>query len=356
MASDKPISIKEALTGKYGPLIDVRSESEYSEACIPSAYNLPLLNDDERVRVGTTYKQQGPEEAKSLGLEIVSPKLPKLYNSIQNLSKDGKAVLYCWRGGMRSQSLVQILQVMGLNAVRMEGGYKAYRRYVNSVLEEEIPGRPMVVLHGLTGVGKTDVIKQLQNIGIGALDLEALACNRGSVFGTIGMEKQPSQKMFEGKLADQIVKYKNSPFLVVEGESRRIGRIILPEKLFSQMSCGTHILLYTSKEKRISRLIEMYSNHVDADDLLAALERLNNRLGKQRIMEISQFIKDGKMEQAAEILLDEYYDPLYRYPNGPHWSFELNVEVDSVINAADIIVAYLRGKFHVSEKGVASFV
>ena len=153
----KEITIQEALALPGAKFVDVRSESEYNEATIPGAVNLPLLGDDERAVVGTAYKQQGVEDARILGFDIVSPKLPQMVRAFQELSLQEPLIVFCWRGGMRSQSICAVLESVGLPAYRLAGGFKAYRRYVNDYLSRPLPHK-VVVMHGLTGVGKTEVL------------------------------------------------------------------------------------------------------------------------------------------------------------------------------------------------------
>ncbi|MBM7868405.1 tRNA 2-selenouridine(34) synthase MnmH [Heliobacterium gestii] len=191
-----PITIEKALSGEFGPLIDVRSEGEYTEATIPGAVNLPLLSNEERVRVGTIYRHQGPADAREIGLEITGPKLPEMYRKAQTIAGKGPAVLFCWRGGMRSKTTSTVLNLMGMETYRLEGGYKAFRRYVNEYLEQRLSAWPFLMLHGNTGVGKTEILSALAARGAGVIDLEAIAENRGSVFGHIGYDAIPSQQTF----------------------------------------------------------------------------------------------------------------------------------------------------------------
>lgn len=342
---EKRLTVEEALSGNYGPLIDVRSEGEFEEASIPGALNISLLSDSERAMVGTVYRHEGPEAARRLGLEIASPKLPDIYNKIESTVGKGPAVLFCWRGGMRSKTMATILSLLGLDVYRLEGGYKAFRRYVNEYLEKVTGAKDLVLLHGNTGVGKTDILSALEQKGIGIVDLESLAENRGSVFGNIGYSHIPSQQSFEGRLVMALSKSSNKPCIVAECESRRIGRLVLPQPFYSWMQAGRHIHVYASTSARVERLVNNYAREGNVSDLLQAMGRLEQRLGKTRVSDLSRLIGEGNYAVVAEVLLREYYDPLYRYPNGPSQLYDLSVDSSSIDEASEVIVAYLNSRY-----------
>lgn len=341
----REISIDEAIN-ESASYIDVRSEGEFSEATIPGAFNVPLLRDEERAQVGKIYKADGADRARELGLEIVSPRLPEMVKEFQELARRGPLVVFCWRGGLRSKSVTSILETMGIPAVRLIGGYKAYRRYVNEYLDRTLPHK-IIVLHGLTGVGKTEVLENLQQMGVSAIDLEGLAHNRGSVFGNIGMPPQPSQKNFEGWLVAELRRVEKSGYAVVECESRRIGRILLPDSLVSGMRDGLHILLYCSMAHRVRRLVEIYTTGSDRnrEQLRTAISSLEQRVGRVKTGELLALVDEDRFAEAAEFLLRGYYDPLYRYPEGPDDKYDLSVDTGSPLQAAEEIKAYLSGYF-----------
>lgn len=337
----REISIDEAIdTGAF--FVDVRSEGEFAEATIPGAVNLPLLRDEERAQVGTVYKNNGAEKARELGLEFVSPRLPELVREFRDLSRRRPLVVFCWRGGLRSKSVTSVLETMGIPTTRLIGGYKAYRRYVNDYLNRPLPHK-IVVLHGLTGVGKTEVLNHFNRIGGSAIDLEGLANNRGSVFGNIGMPPQPSQKNFEGELVAELRRVEASGYAVVECESRRIGRILLPESLIKGMREGLHILLYCSMAHRVQRLVDIYAEGSDMnrEQLKAAISSLEQRVGKAKAGELKDMVGEGRFAEVAEYLLREYYDPLYRYPGGPDPKYDLSVDTADPKQAAEEIRDYL---------------
>lgn len=322
-------------------LVDVRSESEYQEDHIPGAVNIPLFNDEERKNVGTVYKNNGPEEAKRLGLKIVSPKLPHLVNLIEKAGIGKELVLYCWRGGMRSKSLATILDLMNINVFRLNGGYKRYRQWINKFFHQDSFPFEVIVLHGLTGTGKTNVIQKLANWGASAVDLEGLANNRGSVFGNVGLSPQPSQKLFESLLWYQLHKYRHQKYIIVECESKRIGKVTIPQSLFLGMKDGKHILLFDSLNHRIERILNEYKVDLYANELIDALNKLKNRLGNEKVLSLHQMIESGKFHPVVETLLVSYYDPLYNYPDHPSVEFDFNVNSFDENQGAKEIVKYL---------------
>lgn len=340
------ITVQEALALPGAKLIDVRSEGEYAEATIPGAINLPVLHDSERTQVGIAYKHTGADEARVMGLDFVSPRLPQMIKQYQELSRNDRLVVFCWRGGMRSKSVCSVLEAAGLPVYRLIGGYKAYRRYVNEYLERPLPHK-VAVIHGLTGVGKTELLYELRKMMEPAVDLEGLANNRGSVFGQIGLAPQPSQKMFEGLLVKELAFWEQAGYVIVECESRRIGRLILPGMLAEAMRSGLHILAYCSIEARIQRIKRIYAGDLaqNKDSLKNAIMSLGQRLGKKRVGELMELVDRGCLDEVVEFLLIKYYDPLYKYPSRPSSEYELNVDTTNIVRAAETIKEYMNQIF-----------
>lgn len=342
----KEITITEALALPGAKFIDVRSESEFSEAAVPDAVNIPLLTDEERVRVGTAYKQHGVDEARSLGLEFVSPRLSAMVDDYRRMSVEGPLVVYCWRGGMRSKSVCSLLESLGIPVYRLVGGYKAYRRYVNEYLDRPLPHK-VAVIHGLTGVGKTELLEELARLGSPSVDLEGLANNRGSVFGQIGMQPQPSQKMFDGLLVRELAFWEPLGHIIVECESRRIGRIILPASLVQAMKSGIRILAFCPIGERIRRIKRIYAGD-DGDnkeELKKAIMSLGQRVGRKRAEEFSRQVDEGRLDEIVEYLLVHYYDPLYRYPDTADPSYDLSVDTSDIKAAAERIHSFLQNRY-----------
>lgn len=323
----KCINIQDALRKNY-TLIDVRAPYEYQADTIPGAVNVPLLDNTEREKVGTIYKEKGSKEARNLGLELIADKLPDKVKTISQLENENKLVVFCWRGGLRSKSVVCLLDLMGIEAFQLKGGYKAFRRLVNSFFETEDPlPIDFFVLCGLTGVGKTEVLKHLDYIGENVIDLEGLANNRGSVFGDIGLGMQPSQKAFETALFNKISRGNRKPFYV-ECESKRIGKLQIPSSMFNAMKKGKRILLFDSLENRTKRIVAEYVSEDNnrKDDLSEAVFQLKKRLGKKRVVELTELINKGKFEEVVRFLLVNYYDPEYAYPDKEDDRFLLSLK------------------------------
>ncbi|HBV97323.1 MAG: tRNA 2-selenouridine synthase [Peptococcaceae bacterium BICA1-7] len=342
----KNITVEEALGIGSAVIVDVRSEEEYGDTTIPGAINVPLLNNEERARVGTVYKQVSPVDARKLGMELIAPKLVELVNTIEAKAAPGKKViLFCWRGGLRSQFVSYVLDLMGFDVYRINGGYKAYRRYVNAYLNESVLQHRAVVTHGLTGVGKTLVLRELLKMGMPVLDLEGLAVHRGSVYGKIGLPPSPGQKQFEALLFEELRRAEEKGVFLVECESRRLGRLLVPIPLMNAMKNGYRILLYTSLEVRIRRSIEEYTAGARDKDvvpqLLEATSALVRYLGNKKVEEINSYITQGQIDKAVELLLVEYYDPLYKYPDRPAPEYHISVDTTDIKSAADQIYKFV---------------
>ena len=299
----------------HAVFVDLRSPKEFNEDHLPNAVNIPLLNDEERHLVGTVYKKDGSTVAKEIGLELVAPKLPLIVKKIKQLDNQNPVVIYCWRGGLRSRSLTQVLNLMGVSTYRLTGGYKAFRKHVYDFFQKKLPYK-LVVLHGLTGTGKTDIILELQKLGKPAIDLEGLANNRGSVFGSVGLGPQYSQKKFETRLFQVCKSIQKGSFVVVEGESKRLGRNFIPDSFFEAMNNGINVLVHDNLERRITRIVDEYKedSQENTDAILHSISCLKKRLGKKVISNLSEMLLAGNVHSVVEYLLINYYDPLYNYP------------------------------------------
>ena len=336
----KEIVIEEALALSNVKFVDVRSPGEFNEATIPGAINIPLLSDREREEVGTIYKQKSPTEAKKVGMSYVAPKLPLIIDQMSGLSEDYQLVVLCWRGGMRSLSVSLVLQMMGFPVYRLVGGYKAYRRHVLDRLEDKESYKLPIVLHGLTGVGKTEILSKLIEENFPVLDIEAMACNRGSVFGWIGQQSPPSQKSFDSSLLNKLNSFSQEKCFFVECESKKVGKIYLPNLLAQSMQEGKHVLLYSSIESRIERLVKDYAGKINNDYLISSTRLLVDRLGKDKVQLIEQLIHGENYEEVARILLVEYYDPLYKYPSDIDSNYCASINTDNLDNAVQMLKDY----------------
>jgi len=342
------INIDEALRLADACFFDMRSPLEYAEGSIPGAVNVPIFDNAERAEIGTIYRQQAMETAKTRGLEIASAKLPGLVQRIKAAAGRRQIIVYCWRGGMRSRSIATILQLMGIRVYQLVGGYKAYRQYVLKRLQDYKIGPCFVVFHGLTGVGKTALLQELERDGWPVLDLESLANHRGSAFGHIGKGNGVTAKNFDALLLAALDKYQGERFVFVEAESKRIGNVYVPDCVMEAMRRGRHILLSATMETRVERLLHEYLNeprqaeYANAD-IFRSLETLQKRLGKAKTAKLRALLQAGKYEAFVEMLLVDYYDPLYDYSEKDVHKFDFHVSTENIRTAADDIVKFLSG-------------
>lgn len=294
-------------------VVDVRSPGEYVKAHIPGAQNIPLFTDEERALVGTAYWKEGTDRAKLVGLSIVSPRLPRMVETILEAAAGREVVLYCWRGGMRSRSVISIMEALGFPAWQLIGGYKAFRRQVVKYFHNTRLNIPVFVLNGLTGVGKTRMIQTLLGMGAPALDLEGIANHRGSAFGAVGLGEPRSQKDFDALLFLALSDLKDAPYLIVEGEGKRIGPVIVPDFLYEAMRQGPHILLETSLAIRVRRILQEYYGQLDnTEALVQAVLSLQKKMGREACEALAAQIRQGDLEAAARTLCTDYYDLYYR--------------------------------------------
>ncbi|WP_320668438.1 tRNA 2-selenouridine(34) synthase MnmH [Prochlorococcus sp. MIT 1307] len=304
-----------------GPVIDIRSSSEFNKGHWPEAISLPLFSDEERATVGKSYKNEGREKAILLGLKFIGPKIPVLKGKLQSLSQqvgntnnDGInkycLKLYCWRGGMRSASVSWLANLLNLKPVILIGGYKAYRNWVLKQFQKELP---LKLIGGKTGTGKTDLLYSMKKAGLFTIDLEGLANHRGSSFGSLGLPPQPTSELYENLLAETLENCKKNPaqYIWLEAESASLGRCRIPNELFKQMKKAPILEICRSQKERIQQLVKVYSNH-DKDALIDAVTRISRRLGPQRTKEAKTAIENENWEQACVAMLD-YYDRCYDY-------------------------------------------
>jgi tRNA 2-selenouridine synthase len=304
------VSEVEAFLEARGPLVDVRSPGEFTQGHIPGAINLPLFSDDERAAVGTAYKQQGRQDAVSLGLRLVGPRLELLSEGLRQAMagrEAGAALrLHCWRGGMRSGSVAWLAGVLDLPVLLLEGGYKRYRRWALERFERPWPLR---VLAGRTGTGKTDLLLALAAQGGAVVDLEGLAHHRGSSFGGLGLPPQPSSEHYENRLALALWTLRHAPEIWLEAESAQVGRCRIPAGLWRQMKEAPAVEICRPLEERLDRLVAVYGQQ-GREPLRQATERIARRLGPQRTALALEAIDQEDWAGACRQMLD-YYDRCY---------------------------------------------
>ena len=295
------------------PLVDARSEGEFEQSHIPGAINIPILNNAERIQVGTLYKQAGPEKATLKGFELVGPRFHLIQREALRNFLDKKIILYCWRGGMRSQILSWLLTQVGFDVYRLAGGYKTYRTFTFNEVRKPYP---LLVLGGKTGAAKTVLLQKLKERGEQVVDLEGLANHKGSSFGAIGLPAQPTVEQFENLLAEQLRVINPHEVIWVENESRRIGRIILPDSFYLQLTQSPRIEIEKTDAERMAHIASEYAA-LDQAELSAAVLRLQKRLGGDRTKQAVEAIQANQPEIWIPILL-QYYDKTYTYDLDRH--------------------------------------
>ena len=297
----------------YDSVIDVRSESEFALDHMPGAINCPVLNDGERARVGTIYKQNNSFEAKKIGAALVAKNIAThLQQALADKPRDWKPLIYCWRGGNRSGAMAHILARIGWQAVQLDGGYREYRRSVLNLLDSVPETLSFRVICGTTGSGKSRLLSSLASEGAQVLDLEQLASHRGSVLGSIPGEPQPSQKMFESRIWQKLRSFITTRPVYVESESRKIGNLRVPEKLMEKMRASVCVHLQTITPDRVALLMEDYP-HLVADSRLLGdqLDHLVTLHGHAKIRTWRDLAENNQTTRLVEELLTQHYDPAY---------------------------------------------
>lgn len=322
--------------------VDVRTPLEYGEDHIPGAINVPLLTNEERVEIGTLYKQVGPRVARRRGLELTASRLPVMVAEIDRAAAGRPIIVYCWRGGLRSKTVAAVLDLTGFPVHQLVGGYKAFRYIVSATFEDFVPPGPLVVLHGLTGIGKTTFLTHLQEFGATTIDLEGLACHRGSAFGSLGLSQELSQKHFETLLWDAFRRCPAGRPIFIEGESRRIGKLFLPGNLYEVMRGSIKVWSEASRETRVQRLLEEYGR-VEYRELMAdALMRIRKKLGGEQYAELAGYLERWELGQLTEGLMTHYYDRLY-YRERP-WVEDLRLSLEDFGAARRELLSFLEQK------------
>lgn len=299
--------IREFLTcARANPVIDVRSPAEYEYGRIPGAHSMPLFDNEERAQVGTLYKQQGRKAAIKKGLELVGPRMRQMVEFAEGLPCKDTLLVHCWRGGMRSESVAWLLGTYGLPVATLNGGYKSFRSYVLSYFELPLK---LIVLAGPTGSGKTELLQALERHGQQVLNLEGLANHKGSVFGELGQQPQPSSEHFQNLTFWKLKDFDLSRPIWLEDESIGIGRVMIPEALWKQMGRAPRLYFEMQKEIRIKRLVEEYGSFPN-ETLRTKILQLHKKLGGQHVNSILENLNKGYLEAVASQLL-VYYDKAY---------------------------------------------
>lgn len=317
--------------------IDVRSQSEFEDDTILGAVNIPLLNDEERAAVGTTYKQIGKTEAKRLGVQLISPKMPEFFEKVMELkSTNNQIVAFCARGGYRSTYFASVFSSIGIPIHQLEGGYKEYRKEVIESLPALNDKVTYIVLNGNTGVGKTEILHSLEKLGCSVLDLEGAANHRGSLLGSIGIGNCNSQKKFETNIYNQLMNANNAndKYVFVEAESQKIGKVVVPKYISNKMSQGIQIFVDADVDYRVEILKKDYTlNKNWKIESLHYMDYLNKHISKDKIEILKQEILNDNFDFVAKELMIKYYDPMYNFKSDSknyERKFKSNTNVDDI--------------------------
>jgi len=324
------------------PMVDVRAPIEFAQGHIPGAFNIPLFENEERKVVGTTYKKINKEAAMYTGLEFAGKKLVQLAKAGEKKAGKNKTLLvHCWRGGMRSKSMVWLFETMGITCYLLEGGYKSYRRYVHQLLEK--PWK-LNVVGGRTGSGKTVILYELEKSGEQVVDLEGLAHHKGSAFGALGEIDQPSTEQFENDLGWKFLTLDEHRIIWIEDESRNIGKCVIPGELYTRMRESQVLFLDISRENRAHHLVTHYAAF-DPDELKTCVLKIQKKLGGDRTSLAIDSIAEKDFYTTAMITL-QYYDKAYMHSLERNHDRFLEISsdhVDPALNAKLLLKHFHQG-------------
>jgi tRNA 2-selenouridine synthase len=309
MNSDKKLNISDFLKlASAVPVIDVRSPSEFRTGHIPGAHNIPLFNDKEREAVGIIYKTEGRIKAIQRGIQLTGPSMYLKLQEAQNLAKENKLLVHCWRGGMRSEAMAWLFSLGDIETEVLDGGYKSYRYHVLEKLSEK---HRYIILGGLTGSGKTEILNHMKCTGHQVINLEGIACHKGSAFGSLGQPGQPTTEHFANLLFNELEKTDKNRVIWLEDESKNIGTVYMPEQFYYNLRESPVIALIMDVETRVPRLIKEYSAY-PKEDLILSIERIAKRLGGDNTKEAIKEVEESNFSRAIEITLN-YYDKTYLF-------------------------------------------
>ncbi|MCG2614075.1 tRNA 2-selenouridine(34) synthase MnmH [Terrimonas sp. NA20] len=301
------INVSDLLDPSFSmPVADVRTPAEFEQAHIPGAVNLPLFSNEERVQVGTTYKQVGKQAAILLGFDLTGNKWSGFIRQALTFAPDKKITLHCWRGGMRSGAMAWALNLYGFEVYVLQGGYKAYRRWALQQFEKEYR---LKVIGGMTGSGKTKLLRQLKNIGQPVIDLEDIAQHQGSAYGSLNKLVQPTQEQFENRLAFELNRF-SAAAIWVEDESISIGKRYIPRKFWQQIQQAILFDLQIPPETRLQNLVEEYGC-LDKEFLIECTQRIRKRLGPDQTKKAITAIEEDRMDDFIRQVI-VYYDKTYK--------------------------------------------
>lgn len=294
-------------------ILDVRSPGEFATGHLPGAINVPLFDDTERARVGTAYKQQSPAAAMQEGLRIAGPHMAGYVEKAREAVRAGEGrdvVVHCWRGGKRSEAMAWLFNFAGLPVRRLKGGYKAFRQEAHACFAD--PRYVFRIIGGYTGAGKTEIIHALRGLGEQVIDLEGLACHKGSAFGNIGEAPQPTNEQFENELFFRLRAMDTTRPIWIENESKNVGRVYLPEAFWNRMRASILYAIEVSRDVRLDRVIGYYAEGDHVDALVESFGKIKKRLGGLEYQNAIDALGQGNIREAACLAL-AYYDKSYAY-------------------------------------------
>jgi tRNA 2-selenouridine synthase len=328
-----PLSLVELRA--FDAVLDARSPAEYAEDRLPGAINTPVLDDAQRALVGTIYKQQSAFEAKRVGAPLAARNISQhIEERFADKPRDWRPLVYCWRGGGRSGSLVHVLRQVGWDAQRLDGGYKAFRRQVVADLDRMPASHRFHVICGATGSGKSRLLEALGEAGAQVLDLEVLAAHRGSVLGDLPDAPQPSQKAFETAIWAALSAYDPQRPVYVESESKKVGNLRVPDVLITRMRDARCFRLEADEATRVALLLEDYAHFVARPGaLVEKLECLRGLHGAERIEDWKSHLARGAWDALVRDLLESHYDPAYRRSLGRNYR---DAQAGAVVPVRDI--------------------
>ena len=307
--------------------IDVRCPREFSRGHFTHAINIPIFSDPEYEELGTVYHHRGQKNAKILGEEFAKRSSENILNKISRLDAQN-LIIYCSRGGMRSKGMEQILSKSEYLVHRIDRGYKSIRKHALRTFSEV---RNVIIVAGSTGTGKTQILKEMKRQGYNTIDLETLANHRGSVFGDLGLEKQPTQQQFENNLS---IKWRNTDPtcpVFIESESRKIGKIVIPDDIWNQMESGYYLKIDMNIDRRVKNLLDEYGHHKKSD-LKKRIERISKRLGGAEAKEAINLLNEDNLSAFCKLLLKKYYDTMYNKVYDIRESSKSILKIDNEMN------------------------
>ncbi|WP_035618908.1 tRNA 2-selenouridine(34) synthase MnmH [Lacticigenium naphthae] len=334
------------LKQKGHTIVDVRSPKEFEEATIPGAINIPLFSNNERATVGTAYKHEGQEMAKNVGLEIFSKKLPAFIEEFSQLKTP--ITVFCWRGGMRSKTAASVVDLMDIPISRLTGGIKAYHEWnIEQLNTLYLP--PLIVLNGHTGNGKTHILHQLKEEGYPVIDLEGMANHRGSIFGHIGLEPS-NQRTFDLLLGEALIKYKDEPFILLEGESSRIGKVIIPDRFYQHKETSPQLFLNLPIAERVRNILVDYSPQDYHNQFVESFRLIKRRIHTPVAHATEQALVNRDYPAVVENLLLYYYDPRYTYSTTCSENLITPIDALSVEDAKEKVKQFLSSKHSIHNR------